>query len=266
MILHASLRDAGELKSALGQGFEIDVVQLQRGDFASRLLRLELPGVALTWGSLTRTIEIAGVARQQLNMLATRSCPRPLVLNGRTLEPENLVAASHGREHRFVVPAAFEGLVIEFSDPIIGKASLPADLVLGQARPLVTFAGTALRQAAFYRSEASRRGLAARSIELLLRSLPVSEPDRSRSEWSGARRRAALRAADLIHQNPREPLTLGLLCQHAHVSERTLRSGFAGEVHTWKGRQIGQGLEGQSPGLVVPLTQGRQSQRPQDRE
>lgn len=35
-----------------------------------------------------------------------------------------------------------------------------------------------------------------------------------------------MQAADLIQETPQAPLTIGTLCRHTHVSERTLREGF----------------------------------------
>lgn len=146
-----------------------------------------------------------------------------MILNGLTLEPEDVLATPFRKEHCFVLPEAFHGVVLQLSHPELRDHDFPTEQYLAGANVLREFALSIVKLGADLDGKA-REALGSRCVELVLQSLPVPSPDRAQTLT--CRRRAALQAADLIHHDPQAALPMKLLCRHTHVGERTLRDGF----------------------------------------
>jgi len=224
MIVHTTLLDASELSSTLGSEFDIEVLQLKKGPFSGSLTSWALPGVLVSHGHLDRSVQISGVTNRDATLLLSKPDSQgKMVLNGTTLEHRDVLATPYRTEHRFVLPEAFHGIVLQMSHPMLSETTFPSAQFLAGADELCDFACALVNQGGDL-DEKSRESLGARCIELVLQFQPPALADKACT--LSCRRRAALQAADLIHQDPQAPLTMGVLCGHTHVGERTLRDGF----------------------------------------
>jgi AraC-like DNA-binding protein len=216
--------DVSELAQTLGGNFDIEVTQLKRGPFSGHLESWPLSGVVVSQGRLERSVQISGATNLEVTLLVTDPlCQGRMVLNGVTLEHRDALAAPYRTEHRFVLPEAFQGIVLQVSHPIWAEHTMPRQQFLPNADALCAFARSL---AAMGRdlNDASRDALGNRCIELLLHSLPTATSHRVDS--LNSRRKAAMMAADFIHHQPQAPLAVQTLCRQFHVGERTLREGF----------------------------------------
>lgn len=222
--MESSLQDASELSSTLGSEFDIEVLQLTKGSFSGKLTSWALPGVVVSHGHLERSVQISGVTNRDATLLLSKPDSKgQMVLNGTTLDRRDVLATPYRTEHRFVLPEEFHGIVLQLDHRLLSKTQFPPLQYLAEAHALWEFACAVVKLGGEL-DEKARESLGARCIELVLQSQPPALADKACT--LSCRRRAALQAADLIHEEPQAPLTMGVLCGHTHVGERTLRDGF----------------------------------------
>lgn len=225
MSFRANFEDVSQLADELGSSFDLEVSQLSKGPFTGHLSTWMLPGVGVSHGRLNKSVQIAGITHNDVTLLVMDpDCEGAINLNGCTLQPQDVLATPRGAEHRFVLPEGFQGVVMQFRHPLLAGHEFPLEQFLPRANVLCSFAHSVASLGADL-SDECRVALGKRCLELLLRSTPSRESMNGAGSLS-SRRRAALQAADLIHHDPRAPLTLKILCDHTNVSERALRDGF----------------------------------------
>lgn len=226
MTIHTPLHDVADLSNALGADFDLEILQLSKGPFQGWLTSWPLTGVVVSHGRLERSVEISGTTNRDVALLiAKNSTGGPMIINGVTLGPTDVLATPSHQEHRFVLPESFRGVVLQLSHPFLQEAALPEQHYLPTAEALCSFAHTVADWGGEL-TEQARDALGSRCIELFLHSLQSRSQPKVAGSSLSCRRKAAMQAADLIHGSPHAPHTIQTLCSHTHVGERTLREGF----------------------------------------
>ena len=230
--------------SQIVQGWDLDFMQLDRGEFKADLLQTATPKSLISYSRFTRSFDQRGSAPPGMWTFALFSGrSSPIIWHEKAIPNSTMVIYRPGSEIDCVSRPGFEVYTVSYTEehlneicanlelPEVKKLSAEIDHFkcnlpdLSENRiKLHRIIESFKRNPAFDNDGHQDHFLEDALPEYILLTLSESIP--TKLSVSGRRQQAIRKAKEYLSEYPQEPTTVNKLCRIAQVSERTLQYAF----------------------------------------
>ena len=241
--LFRAYQDVDEFSQII-QGWDLDFLQLDKGEFKADLLQVTTANSLLSHSRFNRSFDQRGSAPPGMWTFALFSeRSTPIIWHGREITNSTMVIYRPGSEIECVSRPGFEVYTLSYTedhlDRICAKLRLPEVNKLADSCDYFDFDGEhlaverillrnviyGLKTNSAYLKDGQFKPYLERELpETIL--LNMSAPGKSARIQNGKRQNAIKKIKDYLAEHPHEPVSISTLCSISQVSERTLQYAF----------------------------------------